>query len=75
MEPKGNTLTSWTEAYRISVSEKGYDVGCLYEDVSSGQGVTAEEAKDDFLDNIRLRITELAEMLEFCAKSQPRQVK
>lgn len=71
---KGNTLTSWKEAYRSSVDEKGYEVECLYEDVSAGSGVTAEEAKDDFLDNIRSRIEELTEMLEFCAKNEPRRV-
>jgi hypothetical protein len=74
-EPVGNTMTSWTEAYRITVDEKGYDVSCLYEDVGAGQGVTAEEAKADFLDNIRLRIHELTEMLTFCAVNEPRQVK
>lgn len=70
--PLGNTLTSWTEAYRITVDEKGYSVNCLYEDVGTGQGVTADEAKLDFLDNIRSRITELTEMLEFCAINQPK---
>jgi hypothetical protein len=74
LPPKGNTLTSWAEAYRITVDEKGYDVSCLYEDVGAGQGVTAEEAKADFLENIRFRISELTEMLEYCATREPKQV-
>lgn len=72
---KGNKLTSWKEAYialyASDDSESPYEVSCLYEDVTEGQGKTLEEAKDDFLDNIRLKITELTEMLEYCAKSEP----
>lgn len=75
--PKGNTLTSWKEAYIHFDPEPGhseplYEVSCLYEDVSPGEGPTLEEAKDDFLENIRMKITELSELLEYCAKHKPR---
>jgi hypothetical protein len=76
--PKGNTLTSWQAAYQIRKSpalEPEFYVECLYEDVSPGIGATESAAKADFLENIRLKITELTEMLEFCAKSDPRNVK
>lgn len=69
-------MTSWAEAYRASLgpANHSYSVECLYEDVSAGIGDTLQDAKDDFLENIRGRITELSEMLEFCAKNEPRQV-
>ncbi len=76
-EPLGNTLTSWKEAYRAQPTENkaGFVTHCLYEDVSGGTGDTLDESKQDFLDNIRLRIAELTDMLQFCAENQPRQVK
>ncbi len=73
MPPKGNTLTSWKEAYRrIDEVDASVSVLCLYEDVGAGCGPTVAEAKDDFLENIRFRIAELSEMLEFCAKNEPK---
>lgn len=77
MESKGNTLTSWTEAYRCrpTADKSGFETFCLYEEVSAGSGDTPEEAKQDFLENIRLRIQELTNMLQFCAERDPRQVK
>lgn len=80
LPPKGNTLTSWKEAYHTSKSrnerpqEQAVEVSCLYEDVTPGYGESIEDAKDDYLENVRLKISELTEMLEFCAKSDPRQV-
>jgi hypothetical protein len=73
LPPKGNTLTSWKEAYRrIDEVDGTVAVLCLYEDVGAGNGPNLIEAKDDFLENIRFRIAELSEMLEFCAKNDPR---
>ena len=76
LPPKGNTLTSWTEAYRASndgkEKEQSIEVTVLYEDVPTGYGSTVKEAKDDFLENIRLKIGELTEMLEFCSKNEPK---
>jgi len=74
---KGNTKTSWKEAYRAQATpdKTGFTVQCLYEDVGAGTGDTLEESKLDFLDNIRSRITELTEMLEYCALNEPKQVK
>lgn len=71
-QPIGNRLTSWKEAYRVFADADEIEVSCLYEDVSPGTGATIEEAKDDFLENIRMKMSELADMLEYCAKSQPR---
>lgn len=74
---KGNKLTSWKEAYRSSDvgnktnPELTCQVYCLYEDIPSGEGPTPQAAKDDFLENIRFKITELTEMLEYCAKNEP----
>jgi len=50
---------------------KTFITECLYETVTPGVGDTPDESKDDFLENIRLKITELTEMLEFCSKNQP----
>lgn len=72
---KGNTMTSWKEAYQTRTNPGSVTVDVLYEDVTAGVGDSLEEAKDDFLENIRLKITELSEMLEYCAKNQPRLVK
>ena len=76
--PKGNTRTSWAEAYIALHDENDtdspYEVSCLYEDVSEGEGKTLDEAKADFCENIRLKIQELTEMLEFCAIKTPRKV-
>lgn len=76
LPPKGNKLTSWAEAYVCHAPTDTKDspctIQCLYEDVSPGEGETLQAAKDDFLENIRLKITELTEMLEFCAKNNPR---
>ena len=60
---------------RKSWAGNSIEVSCLYESVSPGQGATVEEAKDDFLENIRLQIMELTEMLEFCSKNLPKLVK
>jgi hypothetical protein len=70
---KGNNLTSWTEAYRVvNDGKQSIEVLCLYEDVSPGYGESVQEAKNDYLENIRLKIMELTEMLEFCAKNEPK---
>lgn len=73
--PKGNTLTSWEKAYSCystGVSGEEFKVDCLYEDVSPGFGSTPEAAKADFCENIRLKVAELTEMLEYCALNTPR---
>jgi hypothetical protein len=76
LPPKGNKLTSWQEAYRTindgKEKHQSQEVFCLYEDVTPGYGETLDEAKNDFLENIRLKITELTEMLEYCAKNEPK---
>lgn len=70
---KGNKLTSWAEAYRTDKNQDGtFSVRCLYENVSAGEGDTLAEAKADFCENIRLQIGELAEMLEFCSRNDPK---
>jgi hypothetical protein len=78
MPTKGNKTTSWKEAYIAlhddNDKEAPFEVSCLYEDVSEGEGSTLEEAKADFCENIRLKIQELTEMLEFCALNKPRTV-
>ncbi len=75
LPPKGNQLTSWTEAYQVKptvyTDGEKLTVQCLYEDVTEGVGDTLIEAKNDYLENIRLKIGELTEMLEFCAKNTP----
>lgn len=72
-------MTSWKEAYTYINDGKekyqSFEVTCRYEDVPTGYGATVDEAKDDFLENLRLKIGELTEMLEYCAKSTPKQVK
>ncbi len=69
-------MTSWAEAYRAyndgKEKHQSVEVTCLHEDVPTGYGATVAEAKDDFLENLRLKIGELTEMLEFCAKNEPK---
>ena len=68
-------LTSWKGSFVALDDQKNkensIEVTCLYEDITPGYGQTIDEAKADFLENIRLKISELSDMLEFCAKNQP----
>lgn len=73
LPPKGNQLESWKEAFvATNTAPNEFTVECLYEDVSSGHGQSVDDATDDFLENIRLRIGTLTEMLQFCATNKPR---
>lgn len=76
--PSGcSNLTSWQEAYqtRHEASTNTHQVYCLYEGVSEGEGETVEEATEDFLENVRLKISELTDLLEYCSKRKPREIK
>jgi len=70
----GSNLTNWQHAYRTQCPSEGsktYLTECLYEAVDAGVGDTPDEAREDFLENIRLKISELTDMLQYCSQNQP----